>query len=222
MAKPSWLTITPMQGSGNQTVRNIATPHTGRVVREGIVTITAAGVATPVTYKVAQEALPEYVEWSNGTEMAVSLEGGTVVIAGTSNSSKLTFDWVIPQGGIEPEIDSEGNTSTSGINYPTVSIPNTYLAGGVTTNNSSAIKGDPGASNAYNFSIELQFPLNDAVVDVYRTLRVKANGSQVAQIVLKQTAGKARIELSTYEITIPQDGSQVSIEVLSNTDWTVS
>jgi hypothetical protein len=93
MAKPSWLTITPMQGSGNQTVRNIATPHTGRVVREGIVTITAAGVATPVTYKVAQEALPEYVEWSNGTEMAVSLEGGTVVIAGTSNSSKLTFDW---------------------------------------------------------------------------------------------------------------------------------
>lgn len=222
MAKPSWLTITPMQGSGNRTVSNSASPHTGRNTREGTVTITAAGVATPVTYRVIQEALPEYVQWSGGTEMAVSVKGGNVVITGNSNSKKLAFDWVVPAGGTEPEIDANGNTSTSGVNYPTVSIPNTYLAGGVTTSNNAAITGDPGATSAYNFSIELNFPVNDAVVDVYRTLRVTANGSQVAQIVLKQTAGAARIELSVSEITIPQDGSAVTINIVSNTDWTIS
>lgn len=222
MAKPSWLTITPMQGSGNQVVNNAATEHTGRLVREGTITVTANGVASPVTYKVVQEALPEYVQWNNGTEMAVSLEGGTVVIAGNSNSSKLSFDWVIPEGSTEPEVDFEGNTSTSGVNYPTIAIPNNYLVGGATATNNTAITGDPGAITAYNFSIQLEFPLNDAVVDVYRTLQVKANGAQVAQIVIKQTAGHARIELSSYEITIPQDGSQVSINVISNTDWTIA
>lgn len=222
MAKPSWLTIAPMSGSGNQTVNNSATLHTGRLVREGTATIIGKGVATPVTYKVIQEALAEYVEYNNGTEMAVSVEGGTVTIAGTSNSSKLTFDWVIPEGGTEPEIDSEGNTSTSGVNYPHVDIPDTYNAGGLTTNNSAAIVGDPGAASAYNFSIALEFPLNDAVVDVYRTLQVKANGAQVAQIVLKQTAGAARLEVSVSEITIPQDGSTVSVNIISNTDWTIS
>lgn len=222
MAKPSWLTITPMSGSGNQTVNNSATPHTGRLVREGVATITAKDIATPVTYKVIQEALPEYVEYTNGTEMAVAVDGGTVVIAGTSNSSKLTFDWVIPEGGSEPEIDSEGNTSAGGVNYPHVNIPDTYTAGGLTTDNAAAIAGDPGAVSAYNFNIELTFPLNDAVVDVYRTLQVKANGAQVAQIVLKQTAGQPRLEVSVSEITIPQDGSAVSVNVISNTDWTIS
>lgn len=222
MAKPSWLTIAPMSGSGNQTVNNSTTPHTGRLVREGTATITGKGVATPVTYKVIQEALAEYVEYRNGTEMAVSVEGGTVTIAGTSNSSKLTFDWVIPEGGTEPEIDSEGNTSTSGVNYPHVGIPDSYLAGGVSTPNATAIVGDPGAVSAYNFSIALEFPINDAVVDVYRTLQVKANGAQVAQIVLKQTAGAARLEVSVSEITIPQDGSAVSVNIISNTDWTIS
>lgn len=211
-----------MSGSGNQTVNNSANAHTGRIVREGVVTVTGAGIATPVTYRVIQTAMAEHVSFDNGTEMAVAVEGGTITIVGRSNSSRLTFDWVIPEGSTEPEIDSEGGVSTGGINYPSVAIPDTYLAGGSTTANAATITGDPGAVSAFSFSIELDFPLNDAIVDVYRTLQVRANGSQVAQIVLKQTAGAPRLELSAYEVTIPQDGSPVSVNVITNTDWTIS
>jgi len=222
MAKPSWLTIVPMQGSGNQVVNNSSVAYTGRIMRSGIVTVTGKGMSETKTYKVNQSALAEFVNYDNGTEMAVAVEGGVVTITGVSNSSKLAFDWVIPEGSTEPEIDSEGGTSTGGVNYPTVSIPTKYLAGGAETTNASAINGDPGATGAFAFSIALDFPLNDAVVDVYRTLQVKANGNQVAQIQLKQTAGSPRLEVSLQEITIPQDGSAVTVNITSNTDWNIS
>lgn len=170
MSKPSWLTVTPMQGSGNQIVTNSSVEYTGRIMRTGIVTVTGKGISTPVTYTVNQAALAEFVNYDNGTEMAVAVEGGVVTITGVSNSSKLSFDWVIPEGSTEPEIDAEGGTSTGGVNYPAVSIPSKYLAGGAETSNNTAIVGDPGATGAFAFSIELNFPLNDAVVDVYRTL----------------------------------------------------
>lgn len=222
MSKPSWLTISPMSGSGNQIVSNSSSAYTGRLMRSGVVTISGKGIAETITYTVNQAALAEFVNYDNGTEMAVAVEGGTVTITGVSNSSKLTFDWVTPEGSSEPEVDAEGGTVTGGINYPTVTIPSTYLAGGATTSNATAIAGDPGATSAFAFSIALEFPLNDAIVDVYRTLQVKANGAQVAQITLKQTAGEARLAVSVDEITIPQDGSSVSVNIVSNTDWTIS
>lgn len=222
MGKPSWLTITPMSGSGNQTVRNSSVAYTGRIMRTGIVTVTGKGISTPKTYTVNQAALAEFVNYDNGTEMAVAVDGGTVTITGVSNSSKLTFDWVTPTGSSEPETDAQGGVSTGGVNYPTVEIPAKYLAAGAETSNNEPIAGDPGASGAFAFSIALSFPLNDAVVDVYRTLQVKANGNQVAQIQLKQTAGSPRLDVSLQEITIPQDGSMVTVNILSNTDWTIS
>lgn len=37
--KPSWLTVSPMSGSGNDTLQNTASVHTGRLVRTGTVTV---------------------------------------------------------------------------------------------------------------------------------------------------------------------------------------
>lgn len=45
--KPSWLTVSPMSGSGNDTLQNTASVHTGRLVRTGTVTVTAVGVSLP-------------------------------------------------------------------------------------------------------------------------------------------------------------------------------
>ena len=45
MAKPSWLTVSPMSGSGNGVLQNTGSVHTGRNVRTGTVTVTATGVA---------------------------------------------------------------------------------------------------------------------------------------------------------------------------------
>ena len=51
---------------------------------------------------------------------------------------------------------------------------------------------------------------------------VTANGGQAVQISIVQAAGDARLFVNPTEITIPQDGSSVSVQVTSNTSWTVS
>lgn len=58
MAKPNWLNVTPTEGSGNSTISNSASAHTGRVARTGTVTVTGSGVTTPATYKVTQNPKP--------------------------------------------------------------------------------------------------------------------------------------------------------------------
>lgn len=200
--KPSWLSVNPSTGSGNGTIANSATEHTGRVARTGTVTVTGVGVSTPATYKVTQSPKSEFVSFDNGAEMSAPKIAGTVTVTGKSNSSKLTFSWA----GESFEVD----------------IPAQYSAGGVDTNNGVAIEGDPGASAQYAFSIALEFPKNDTIEEVTRVLVVTATGGQSVQISIVQAAGDARLSVSPTEMTIPQDGSAVSVTVASNTSWTVS
>lgn len=201
MAKPAWLSLTPTSGSGNGTISNSSPAHTGRVKREGTVTVTGAGVSTPATYKVIQTPKGEFVQFDNGAELAVQKAGGNVTITGKSNSSKLTYTWV--------------GTSN-------VAMPNSFEAAGMITANGSSISGDPGATAEYNYNVEFSFPANVTTDEITRTLKVTANGGQSAQIAIKQAAGDAFLSVSPTEITIPQDGSAVSVQVTSNTDWTVS
>lgn len=202
MAKPSWLGISPASGSGNGTISNTSSAHTGRVKREGTVTVQGSGVATASTYRVIQTPLAEFVRFDNGTEMAVSKTGGKVTITGKSNSQKLTFEWVGAVGD--------------------VSLPANYTAAGEVTVNGSAIEGDPGATAQYEYNVELDVPENTTIEEVTRTLKVTANGGQTAQIAIVQAAGDAYLSVEPLEITIPQDGSAVSVSVISNTSWTVS
>ena len=202
MAKPSWLTVTPGSGSGNGVLQNTGSVHTGRLVRSGVVTVTAVGVAQPKTYNVTQEAKPEFITIDNGADMAADKLGGKVTVTGKSNSAALTFAW----GGDDLE----------------ATIAAQYTAGGKSTTNGESIEGDPGATAEYNWSVELTLPENETVDQVDRTLKV-SNGSSVSQqIVIQQTAGDATLSLSETEITIPADGSAVSVNVTSNTSWTVS
>ena len=222
MAKPNWLIINPSAGSGNGTITNSAAAHTGRVARTGVVTVQGAGIATPATYNVTQEAKAEFVEFDNGSEMAIAVEGGTVSITGKSNSSKLKFDWVIPDGQTEAEYAPDGAESYAGVNFPSAQIPAKYSAGGAQTDNDAAIDGDPGADAEFAFSIDIPFPENTVAIEVDRTLRVTANGSQVAQIICKQTAAEPTLSVSPQNITIPQAGTAQDVTVTSNTTWSVS
>ena len=202
MAKPSWLTVNPMSGSGNDTLRNTATAYKGRKPRTGTVTVTGSGVAQPKTYKVTQEAEPEYISIDNGSSMAADKTGGKVTVNGKSNSSALSFAWV-----------GEAKEAT---------ISPQYTAGGKPTNNTEAIEGDPGATGEVVWSVDLTLPANATIDQIDRTLKV-SNGSTVQQqIVIEQTAGDATLSLSDSEITIPSDGRAVTVNVISNTQWTVS
>lgn len=202
MAKPSWLTVSPMSGSGNDTLRNTATVYKGRRTRSGTVTVTGSGVAQPKTYKVTQEAEPEYISIDNGSSMAADKTGGKVTVNGKSNSAALSFAWV-----------GEAKEAT---------ISSQYTAGGKPTNNTEAIEGDPGATGEVVWSVDLTLPANTTIEQIDRTLKV-SNGSTVQQqIVIEQTAGDANLSLSETDITIPADGSAVTVLVTSNTQWTVS
>lgn len=202
MAKPSWLTVTPGSGSGNGVLQNTGSVHTGRLVRSGVVTVTAVGVAQPKTYNVTQEAKPEFITIDNGADMAADKGGGKVTVTGKSNSAALTFAWV--GDDLEATIAAQ------------------YTAGGKSTDNGAEIEGDPGATAEYAWSVELTLPENETVDQVDRTLKV-SNGSSVSQqIVIQQAVGDATLSLSETAITIPADGSAVSVNVTSNTSWTVS
>lgn len=201
MAKPSWLNIDPGTGSGNGTIANSAAAHTGRVARTGTVTVTGVGVGTPATYQVTQEAKAEFVSFDNGAEMSAAKGAGNVTVTGKTNSSKLTFELGGEAYGVE--------------------LPAMYTAGGVETANGAVIAGDPGAAAEFAFSVVLDLPANDTIDEVERTVVVTANGGQASQIVVKQAAGDARLSVDPMEITIPQDGSAVSVNVLSNTSWAV-
>lgn len=202
MAKPSWLTTTPTTGSGNGTISNSASPHTGRVARTGTVTVTGTGVATPATYSVSQSPLAEFASFDNGASMSAPKAGGTVTVTGKSNSSKLTFSWA-------------GTVSD-------VTIPTSYTAGGNTATNGSAITGDPGATAQFNFSISLTFPANATIDEITRSLIVTDNAGDTAQIAIVQAAGDATLSVSPTEIVIPQAGTAQSVTVTSNTSWSVS
>lgn len=82
MAKPSWLQIDPASGSGNGSISNSASPHTGRVARTGTVTVTGVGVGVPATYKVTQTPKAEFASFDNGAEMSAPKGGGAVTVAG--------------------------------------------------------------------------------------------------------------------------------------------
>lgn len=201
MAKASWLTVSPMSGSGNDTLNNSAPEHTGREARETTVTGTASGVASPDTYVVEQAGKAEFIQFNDGAEMSAPKGGGAVTVSGKSNSAKLSFSQV---GGSDLEI--AGN----------------YTAGGKSTANGQAIEGDPGADAEYDFSVQVTLPENTETEEKKFTLKVDNGGSVSQQIVIKQAAGDAYFSFSKEKVTIPQSGGNVSIGVTSNTTWTIS
>lgn len=202
MAKPSWLVVNPLSGSGNGTISNSSTAHTGRVARTGTVTVQGVGVSTPSTYQVTQTPKAEFCSFDNGSGMSAPKAGGPLTIAGKSNSSKLTFS-----------LGTGGDIS--------ISLPGTYSANGTTTNNGTAITGDPGAIAEYPFSLALTLPANTTINEKTKNIIVTAAGGQSAQITVTQAAGDATLTVSPAAVTIPQDGSAVSVTVTSNTTWTV-
>ena len=133
MAYASWLIPSKTQGSGNDTVNVTAgADNTGRNARSTNMTFKAAN-CEDVVRAVTQAGKPEFVN----IESAKSVDKGgvaTLTITGTSNSSKLTFS--LASGGTLE-----------------LTLPSSYTANSVSTNNGAAISGDPGATQEFAFSI---------------------------------------------------------------------
>lgn len=200
MAKANWVNVNPSSGSGNANV-NVSSnaPHTGRTARTTTLTWKAANV-TDVVRTVNQAGKPEYVDID--ASAASDKAGKVVTISGVSNSAKLTFS--LGTGNLD------------------ISLPSSYTANSVTTNNGANISGDPGASAEYNFSIKITVPSNESTTSQTRQIIVEDGAGNRDICLLTLAAGDAYITIANTVIELDWQGTAVTVAVESNTSWTIS
>lgn len=201
MAKANWLKVDPSQGSGNATVKVSSTAeHTGRKARTTTLTWKAANVQD-VVRNVSQAGKPEHVSIADSA--SADKGGKLVTISGVSNSAKLTFSF------------GSGNLTD-------ITLPSTYTANSVSTNNGAAISGDPGATAEYNFSIAITVPANPDIAEKTRQIIVTNEAGDTAICTLRSAAGDAYVTVQEGTIELDYLGTAVSWSVESNTSWTIS
>jgi hypothetical protein len=199
MAKAEWLNVNPASGSGDANVNvSSKSEHTGRKLRTTFLTWKASNV-DDVVRTVNQAGKPEYVDIDDA---ASSEQAGKVVtIAGVSNSAKLTF--------------------SLGTGVLDISLPATYVANSMTTNNGAAISGDPGALAEYLFSISINVPANDSIEPQSRQIIVTDEAGHQDVCLLTLAAGEPYISIEEGTIELDYLGTAVTVAVESNTTWTV-
>ena len=130
-----------------------------------------------------------------------------VIIEGTTNSSKLTFS--LASGGSLP-----------------LTLPATYLANSLTTNNGAAITGDPGTTQEFPFSIQFtDIAKNPVITERSVQLIVTDNAGHTATCVITQAAGDPVLEVAPASVQLDWNAAtaqtSASFTVTSNTNWTV-
>ena len=201
MAYASWVSPNKTQGNGNDTVAWTGQVHTGRSARQTTATFSASGVESKVL-TIVQAGKAEYAQID--PTAAVAKTGGSLTITGKSNSSKLTFTL----------------TGTNGIG---LTLPAKYTAASVQTNNGTAITGDPGAAQEYDFSITFTgINENTTISSLVSQMTVTANNSTSATCDITQAAGDAYLTIDPTTINLTAAGTAVNVTVESNTSWTIS
>lgn len=201
--------LDPSSGSGDtQLTLKAESANVGnRGIVSSLFTIKAAGVTPGKTVTANLAAAPEFITLEQaGTGVTVPATAGRVTITGVSNSPKLEFG---VEGGdiIEEDLGDKQFTADEDI----------------TSTNGMPILGDPGADHKYEFSIELNYVLNDTVESRTQVFTIQGSSESTKQtLTITQSAGAARLEVTPASIIVPQDGSVVNVQVTTNTTFTVS
>lgn len=201
--------LDPSLGSGDtQLTLKAESANVGnREIVSSVFTIKAAGVTPDKTITANLAAAPEFITLEQAsTGVTVPATAGRVTITGVSNSPKLEFG--VEGGDIIEEDLGEKNYTVE---------EDTNAVNGVNIN------GDPGADHKYEFSIELNYVLNDTVESRTQVFTIQGSSESTKQtLTITQSAGAARLEVTPATITVPQDGSVVNVQVTTNTTFTVS
>lgn len=203
MAFDSWLTPTPLSGSGNGTITNTAQTHTGRVARTTVVTVTPS-VGDAKTYTVNQTASPEFITVSGA--VSVGATDTQYTVNGQSNTAKI--NWAV---------------STPGSLSPTA--PSSYTANGTSATNNVNIPGDPGADAQFNFSGVVTFTANPTISTRTGTITLTAGAGGsglIKNIVFTQAAGASTLSINPTSATYAQAGEGKSVSVTTNSTWNAS
>lgn len=201
--------LDPSSGSGDtQLTLKAESANVGnREIVSTVFTIKAAGVTPDKTITANLAAAPEFITLEQAsTGVTVPATAGRVTITGISNSPKLEFE--VGAGDIvEEDLGDKQFTAD----------------GDITSTNGMPILGDPGADHKYEFSIELNYVLNDTVESRTQVFTIQGSSESTKQtLTITQSAGAARLEVTPSTITVPQDGSVVNVQVTTNTTFTVS
>lgn len=172
MAKPEWITIGTVEGSMNGSSEITAAAHTGRVAREGNITVTTAGGVTDTT-AVSQIGANEVIIVDK-LEYAATAIGQNVTIHGRSNSANLVCRFETADGSLPVKLAVAGVTDESWDGFK-----------------DTAVDGDPGASAMYNFTITVTIPENktDSVRE-FKSVVMNAVGDVYSEeVTITQAAG---------------------------------
>lgn len=201
--------LDPSSGSGDTQLHLKAeSANVGnREIVSTVFTIKAAGVTPDKTITANLAAAPEFITLEQAsTGVTVPATAGKVTITGVSNSPKLEFE--VGAGDIVSEDLGDKQFTADG---------------SITATNGVPITGDPGADHKYEFSIDINYDVNDTVSSRTQMFMIKGSSDGITQkLTITQSAGAARLKVTPATITVPQDGSVVNVQVTTNTTFTVS
>lgn len=202
----SYVICSPGSGSGDTTLNlNAKVANLGnRLNQTDNFTITAPGVTPNKTFAAILQAAAEFVSWDDGAEASVPKAGGSVVLDGMSNADTLTF--------------SKGTGAIIAADISAIS----YKANAANATSGTAIPRDPGATKKYPFELTLTAAANTTISERTQQITVTTKGSKTATITLKQAAGDPYLNIDKTSVNVPQDGSAVTLQVTTNTTFTVS
>lgn len=206
MAKPEWITIGTVEGSMSGSSEITAATHTGRVAREGNITVTTAGGVTDTT-AVSQVGANEVIIVDK-LEYAATAIGQNVTIHGRSNSADLNIVDIVSIPGTTFKLAVAGVTDESWNGKEDITVD-----------------GDPGASAIYDFTLTVTIPENKTESTAMALFAVKnANGDVTSgEITINQAAGVKNYAvpiISSIHVTqIPARGGSEPVIVEYSQTW---
>lgn len=192
-AKPSWITLSAVKGTGNSQVDVTAPVYKGRNGRSGLITVTVEDLTEDVTLQ--QEG-----------SMIWDVTTNSLAFVKTGEAKKFT-----------------GNSNLASITFAVDSYASSWLTVGKLVvnkkeyNSGAAIEGDPGANDVYAFEITFTAAANPTVKA--RTGNIIVNGQKYS---VTQAAGDATLTVSPTALTFAAAGETKQITITTNTAWTIS
>ena len=192
-SKPSWITLSAVEGTGNSQVDVTAPVYKGREGRSGSITVTVEDLTEDVAIQQSGSNI-----WDVTTK--------SLAFVKTGEAKKFT-----------------GNANLASITFAVDSDASSWLTAGKLVvnkeqyNSDAAIKGDPGASNVYAFEITFTAAANPTVKT--RSGHITVNGQKYT---VTQAAGDATLSVSPTSLTFAAAGETRQITITTNTAWTIS
>lgn len=192
-AKPSWITLSAVEGTGNSQVDVTAPVYKGREGRSGSITVAVEDLTEEVAIQQSGSNI-----WDVTTKSLAFVKTGEVKkFIGNSNLAAITF-----------AVDSDASEWLTASKL--VVATKQYNSG-------ASIEGDPGASNVYAFVIPFTAAANPTVN--IRSGHITVNGQKYT---VTQAAGDATLSVSPTSLTFTASGETKQIKITTNTAWTIS